>query len=132
MSYSLHVNGFFYQPKPTVALWSHDEIVLSTMVHWCPLPSYKRTEINLFCCRIRVIHSTEHAHAPHTLHASFISSIPSYMFPSPHFCLFIFFSTLQVPLFVFLYYLHLTSLCTSVLQTRSVFTFFLSFTLSLL
>lgn len=60
------------------------------MVHGCPLPSYKRAEINLSYCRITVIHSTEHVCPPHlTLftHPFLLSYISSYTFPSPYFCL---------------------------------------------
>lgn len=58
------------------------------MVHWCPLPSYKGTEINLAYCGITEPPRPLSMSIPHHLtHASRPSYVPSFTLPSPYFSL---------------------------------------------
>lgn len=57
--------------------WSPDETMHSLMVHWCPLPSYKDTKINLLYCGI--------TQSPTPLNMSLLrSSNTSLLFPIHH------------------------------------------------
>ena len=75
----------------TVRPWSPEDIELSIMVHRCPLPSYKRTQINLSYCEITESPSPPSMsiprHLTHLTHASRPSHVPSFTLPSPYFSL---------------------------------------------